>query len=113
MVAPGWVPRRTEIIHLDSADGAGHEQTGDRPHLVLTSQGFNDKTNLVVCVAVTTKIKGFPFEVALAGLNKPCVALTHQISSADWRSRKAFPRGFASKAEMLEVEAKVRSLLEL
>lgn len=113
MVAPPWVPRRTEIIHLGSTDGAGHEQTGDRPHLVLTPQGFNDKTSLVVCVAITTKIKSFPFEVALGGLNKPGVALTHQIFFADWRSRKAFSRGFASKAEMLEVEAKVRSLLEL
>lgn len=113
MVAPAWVPRRTEIIHLDNTDGAGHEQTGDLPHLVLTHQGFNDSTSLVVCVAITTKVKGFPFEVALGGLNKPCVAMTHQAFTADWRTRKAFSRGFASKAEMLEVEAKVRALLEL
>ncbi|AUI90275.1 toxin MazF [Xanthomonas oryzae pv. oryzae] len=113
MVNPGWVPRRSEIIHLDDVGGAGHEQRGDRPHLVLSSQGYNDTTSLVVCVPVTTKPKGNPFEVSLNDLNKPSVALTNQVMTADWRSRNAFPRGFANKAEMLQVEAKVRALLQL
>ena len=113
MVTPPWVPRRTEIIHLDDVGGAGHEQTGDRPHLVLTPQGFNDKTSLVVCVPVTTKHKGFPFEVALSGTNKPCWALANHLVTADWRSRKAFARGFATKIEMTDIEAKVRALLGL
>ena len=71
MVDASWVPRRNEIIHLDDVGGAGHEQNGDRPHLVLTGQGYNDKLGLVVCVPVTTKVKGSPFEVPLADLNKP------------------------------------------
>ncbi|MET3147880.1 UNVERIFIED_ORG: mRNA-degrading endonuclease toxin of MazEF toxin-antitoxin module [Xanthomonas axonopodis] len=49
----------------------------------------------------------------LQDLNKSSFALTNQVLTADWRSRKAFSRGFATKAEMLEVEAKVRALLEL
>jgi mRNA interferase MazF len=98
---------------LNDVGGAGHEQTGDRFHLVLTTQGFNDKTSLVVCVAITTKPKGFPFEVELSGTGKKCCALTHQVFSADWRARNAFSKGFATKAEMAEVEAKVRALLGL
>lgn len=113
MVDARWVPRRSEIIHLDDVGGAGHEQHGDRPHLVLTAMGYNDKTSLVVCVPVTTRPRGFPFEVKLQDLNKSSFALTNQVLTADWRSRKAFSRGFATKAEMLEVEAKVRALLEL
>lgn len=113
MVAADWVPRRTEIIHLDDVGGAGHEQTGDRPHLVLSAQGYNDKTSLVVCVPITTKSKNFPFEVALADLNKPSWALANHLITADWRARNAFPRGFADKSEMAEVEAKVRALLGL
>ena len=113
MVDTAWVPRRTEVIHLDDVGGAGHEQTGDRPHLVLTTQGYNDKTSLAVCIPVTTKEQGFPFEVALADLNKPSWALTHQVITADWRARKAFNRGFASASEMAQVEAKVRALLGL
>ena len=113
MVNASWVPRRNEIIHLDDVGGAGHEQNGDRPHLVLTGQGYNDKLGLVVCVPVTTKVKGSPFEVPLADLNKPSVALTHQVTTADWRTRKAFPIGFASKAEMLKVDAMIKALLAL
>jgi mRNA interferase MazF len=113
MVDPQWVPRRSEIIHLDDIGGAGHEQHGDRPHLVLTAKGYNDKTSLVVCVPVTTKTKGNPFEVGLNDLNKLSFALTNQVITADWRARGAFPRGLASKAEMLEVDAKVRALLQL
>lgn len=113
MVTKPWVPRRTEIIHLNDVGGAGHEQTGDRFHLVLTGQGFNDKTSLVVCVAISTKQKGFPFEVALSGTGKPCWALTHQVFSADWRARLAFSKGLATNAEMADVEAKVRALLGL
>jgi mRNA interferase MazF len=113
MVDAAWVPRRSEIIHLDDVGGSGHEQRGDRPHLVLTGQGYNDKCGLVVCVSVTTRMKGFPFEVPLSDLNKPSAALTHQVTTADWRARKAFSRGFANKEEMLEVEARLKALLGL
>ena len=111
MVAPAWVPRRGEIIHLDDSGGAGHEQTGDRPYLVLTPQGYNDKLSLVVCVPITTAIKGSAFEHPLSNLQKPCVALTHQITTADWRARKAFSRGMSDKVEFDHVLAKIASLL--
>lgn len=111
MVEHAWVPRPTEIIHLDDLGGAGHEQTGHRPHLVLTTQGYNDKTSLVVCIPVTTKEKRFPFEVAVAGLNNPCFALTNHLITADWRARNAVSRGFASASEMAEVKAKVKAHL--
>lgn len=113
MVNQGWVPRRGEIIHLDDAGGMGHEQQNDRPHLVLTGQGYNDKTSLVVCVPITTKIKGFPFEVKIQDLNQPSVALAHQIITADWRARKAFSRGFATKPEMDEVSKLIKALLTI
>ena len=113
MVAPAWVPRRGEIIHLDDSRGAGHEQTGDRPHLVLTPQGYNDKLSLVICVPITGQIKGSQFEHPISGLQKPSVALTHQVTTADWRQRKAFTRGMCDKPEFDHVLAKVAALLGL
>jgi mRNA interferase MazF len=113
MVNPVWVPRRSEIIHLDDVGGAGHEQRGDRPHLVLTGQGYNAKTSLVTCLKLTRQIKGYPFEVGISGLNDPGVVLVDQVVTADWRTRKAFSRGFATKAEMEEVEGKLKTLLGL
>lgn len=113
MVAPPWVPRKGEIIHLDAAGGAGHEQTGDRPHLVLTPQGYNDKLGLVVCIPVTSVIKGSAFEHPIPGLAKPSVALTHQVTTADWRARNAFSRGMCDKAAFDHVLGKVAALLGL
>lgn len=113
MVAPAWVPRRGEIIHLDDSGGAGHEQTGDRPHLVLTQQGYNDKLSLVVCVPITSVIKNSPFEHPISGLPKRSVALTHQVTTADWRRRNAFSKGMADKAEFDHVLAKIAALLGL
>jgi len=105
------VPRASEIIRLDFNPVAGHEQGNLRPAVVLSGQGFNDRSSLLVCVPCTTKLKGFPFEVAVAGLPEPSVALTHQIRTLDWRNRNAISVGFASAAEMTEVRAKVQALL--
>lgn len=113
MVAPRWVPRRGELIHLDDVGGAGHEQTGDRPHLVLTKQGYNDKTSLIVCVPVTSRIRNSPFEEQITRSQKPCVALTNQVTTADWRARQACSRGMADKSEFERVVAKIKALLEL
>lgn len=113
MVDRAWVPRRTEIIHLDDAGGRGHEQSGDRPHLVLTPQGYNDKTSLAICLRLTRQKKNYPFEVDISGLNDPGVVLVDQIITADWRARKAFSRGFAIAAEMAIIEPKLKALLGL
>lgn len=113
MVTKAFVPRRGEIVHLDEVAGAGHEQSGDRPHVVLTTQGYNDKTSLVTCVPVSTRIRGFPFEVRLGGLARPGVALVHQVTTADWRARGATKRGVVSKEELGEIDGKLRALLLL
>ena len=108
MVTP-WVPRASEIIRINPIKG--HEQANDRPAVVLSSQGFNDKASRVVCVPCTTKIKGGPWEVAISGLNEQTVALSDQIRTMDWRARGAVPLGFATDPELTELLAKVRALL--
>jgi mRNA interferase MazF len=105
------VPRASEIVQIDFNPVAGHEQANLRPAVVLSNQGYNDKTSLIVCVACTSKIKGNPFEVAIAGLAKPTVALSDQLRMMDWRGRKAFSLGFATPAEVTELREKLRALL--
>lgn len=106
-----WVPRSSEVVLVDFSPIAGHEQANRRPAVVLSPQGFNDRLGLIVCIAVTTKLKGNPFEVALARLPEPSAALSHQVRTLDWRARQARPFGFASDPEMQEIRGKLGALI--
>jgi len=110
-MAKPWVPRPGEVIRLDFNPVAGHEQANLRPAVVLSNQGFNDQSSLVVCVPCTTKIKGFPFEVAIAGLPEPTVALAHQIRTLDWRECESVSMSFAAAAKTAEIREKLKALL--
>lgn len=111
MVNRPWVPRPSELVRINFNPIAGHEQANVRPAVVLSAQGFNDKSDLLVCVPCTTKIKGHPFEVAIAGLTEPSVALSHHIRTLDWRQRQAVSIGFAAADEMAEIRQKIQALL--
>jgi mRNA interferase MazF len=105
-----YVPERGDIVWLSFDPQAGHEQKGHRPALVLSPKAYNSKTGLMLCCPMT-KVKGYPFEVALADA-KPSTALADQVKSLDWRARKAKKKGAATKAEVTEALAKARTLLQ-
>jgi mRNA interferase MazF len=77
---------------------------------VLSPAAYNARVDLIVCCPITTKIKGYPFEVALAG-SPPSVALADQVNSFDWRRRAVAKKGTATRAELLLIRAKLRALI--
>lgn len=90
MVETGYVPDRGHIVWLAFSPQAGHEQAGHRPALVLSPQSYNEKTGLALFCPVTSKVKGYPFEVALPlDGSVTGVILSDQIRSLDWRARRA------------------------
>jgi len=105
-----YVPERGDVVWLSFDPQAGHEQAGRRPALVLSPKAYNAKTGLMLCCPMTTKIKGYPFEVVLAGPS-PSAALADQVKSLDWRARKPKKKGAATKVEVALVLAKARALL--
>lgn len=69
---------------------AGHEQAGRRPAVVLSPAPYNGKVGLAIFVPITTKVKGYPFEVEIPeGLPVRGVILSDQVKSLDWRAREA------------------------
>jgi mRNA interferase MazF len=106
-----YVPEAGDIVWLNFAPQAGHEQAGHRPALVLSPHAYNEKTNLMVCCPMTTQIKNYPFEVRIASTTPPSVVLADQIKSLDWRVRKAKRKGSASAVELAEVRAKIFALI--
>jgi mRNA interferase MazF len=110
VVTRGWVPDAGDIIWIDFDPQVGHEQAGHRPALVLSPAAYNGPTGLLLCVPLTTRPKGYRFEVPIAG--KPGgVALSDQLKSFDWRARRATRKGSASLAELEAVRIRARHLV--
>ena len=104
-----YVPEAGDIVWLQFSPQAGHEQAGHRPAVVLSPATYN-RIGLMLCCPLTTKIKGYPFEVLLAG-DKPGAALSDQVKSLDWRARGAQRKGKVTDIELADIRAKARSLI--
>ena len=79
-----------DIVWFAFTPQAGHEQAGRRPALVLSPRVYNGKTGLALCCPITSKSKGYPFEVVLPGTGEVTgVVLADQVKSLDWRARRA------------------------
>ena len=63
---------------------------------------------MIICCPTTTRIKDYPFEVAIAGM-PPSVVLADQVKSQDWRARQAMRKGRVTAAELAEMRAKLRA----
>lgn len=85
-----YIPERGDIVWLNFNPQAGHEQGGRRPALVISPQVYNEKVGLALMCPITSKVKGYPFEVSLHVSAKVSgVVLADQIKSLDWQVRKA------------------------
>ena len=101
-----------DIIWVNFDPQAGHEQGGHRPAVVLSPRDYNYKVGLLVCVPMTSRIKGLRFEVPIDG-NRASVALSDHVKSVDWRARKATPKGKVSARELAEIRARIATLIGL
>ena len=76
---------------------AGREQAGHRPELVLTPARFNEARGMMLRCPMTSRIKGFVFEVVVS-TDPPSAALADQVKSLDCRTSQAAPKGAVSAA---------------
>lgn len=105
-----YIPDSGDIVWLHFNPQAGHEQAGHRPAVVLSPSSYNKKTSLMLCCPLTTKIKGYPFEVAIQG-TPDSVALADQVKSLDWTVRKATLKGQISTSELAAIRRKAKALI--
>ena len=108
-----YVPDRGDLVWLEFTPQAGSEQRGRRPALVLSPKSYNGKVGLALFCPLTSKIKGYPFEVKLPdGYAVRGVVLSDQLKSLDWRSRKVKFIERVSPYLLAMVTARVLPLLE-
>lgn len=108
----GYVPKRGELVWITLNPQAGHEQAGRRPALVISPAAYNGKVGLALLCPVTSRAKGYPFEVAIpAGLGVEGVVLADQVRSLDWRARNAERIAALPGAAFREVLGKLGTLV--
>lgn len=108
-----WVPERGDVIWLEFDPQAGREQAGRRPAVVLSPAAYNAPTSRALCVPVSSKAKGYPFEVALPDdFPVQGVAFADQVKCLDWRARHARFVAALPPSVLSSLLARTRALLE-
>jgi mRNA interferase MazF len=102
------VPDAGDVVWLEFDPQVGHEQAGHRPAVVLSPANYSGRTGLMVCCPLTTRIKGYPFEILLAS-QSGSAALSDQVKNLDWRARRATRKGKVSDAELRAGQSKAAS----
>lgn len=112
-MARAYVPDRGDIVWLQFDLQARHEQAGRRPAFVVSPRAYNRKVGLALFCPITSRVKGYPFEVPLQKGGKAHGAiLSDQLKSLDWRARKAARFDRASEEVVLEVTARLLALVD-
>ena len=107
MVKINYIPDRGDIVWMNFSPQSGHEQAGDRPALVLSPNKYNQISGLILLCPITSKQKGYIFELPIDSGNNRGSILVDQIRSIDFGSRKL---RFIEKADSILVK-KVQAYL--
>ena len=117
MMMASSAPVRGEVWFVNLNPTKGREQKGRRPALVVSTNTFNrGPADLVVVLPITSKRKGIPLHVRIdkpeGGVKAISYAMTEAVRSIS-KERLGKRWGSVSRATMVEVEDRLRILLEL
>jgi mRNA interferase MazF len=96
MARISYLPDRGDLVHLNFSPSSGRELTGPHYALVLSPKSYNQGTGLAICLAITSRIRGGPFEVRLPKGHLPpkagvgdvdSVILSDALRQLDFRER--------------------------
>jgi mRNA interferase MazF len=106
------VPDRGDLVWVNFAPQAGHEQTGHRPALVLSPRVYHERSKLAVLCPITSNDAPWPWKVPLPdGLSVSGAVLVDQVRSIDRAGRELRIAGRAPAAVVAEVQARLAALL--
>ena len=79
---------------------------------MLTPRGYHQRTPFAVVCPITSRVKGYPFEVLLPeGLAIAGAVLADQVKSVDRHVRQIEVAGWVPDSVVEQVNAKLRALL--
>ena len=108
------------LVNLpQAADGAGHEQVGTRPALVVQDDATSETLSVIMILPFTSNLKAqrFPYTILIQpstrnGLSTPSVLLVFQLRAID-KKRVTKKIGDLEDELMLKVNAEMKDLLGL
>jgi mRNA interferase MazF len=96
MARTTFTPDRGELVHVNFSPSSGRELTGRHYALILSEKGYNRATGMCICTAITSRVRGGPFEVLLPEGHLPpkagvggvdSVILCDALRQLDYRER--------------------------
>jgi mRNA interferase MazF len=106
-----YVPHRGDLVWVPFGETKGSEQAGKRPAIVVSPEQYNDVTGLCLICPITSKQKGYPFEVLVAGKKIKGVVLCDQIKNIDYEARNVSFIESSTFAVMRQIKCKLGLLL--
>lgn len=107
-----YIPSRGDLVWLDFNPRKGREQAGHRPAIVVSPKQFNSLSSLAFVCPITSKVKGFSFEVLLPKqMQTKGVVLIHHLRSVDWKTRSIQFIESAPISVIEEISAKLEPLI--
>ena len=109
--------RRGDVVWADFSPTRGREQDGQRPALIIASNGYLQSVpNLVIALPVTTVDRDWPHHVLLTGpelrLGRASWALTEQPRAIS-RDRLTRSAGHVDRDCLAEIDSWLRDFLGL
>ncbi len=111
MKSASYLPDKGDIVWVILNPRVGHEQSGRRPAIVLSTRYFSERTGLAVICPITSQIKGLPFEVELQGTKTAGAVLPIHLKSIDIAARKTSFIEAAPPAIVATVISRVQTIL--
>lgn len=108
-----YAPKPGDIVWLEFDPQKGKEIQKTRPALTIFPHPYNLKTGLGLFMPITSKIKGYPFEIIIDKGEIQGAILCDQIRSLDWKAHKAKFVINVSTSILEEALAKFRVLIPL
>lgn len=104
--------RQGDVVLIDFTPSAGSEQGGKRPALVVSETYFNQHDRFVVLCPITSKAKGYGFEVPIRGAQKTTgVILSNQFKSLDYRARNMVVVDSVDAKTLAAVQHNIKQIL--
>jgi mRNA interferase MazF len=109
-----YCPDAGDLVWIDLNPTLGHEQSGHRPAIVLTPHQYNVRSGLCIICPITSRTRGYPFEVAIPGVHAISgIILVDQVRSVSWEKRYVKMADVAPVQLLDEVRERLAALLQI
>lgn len=108
-----YIPKQGDLVYLDFNPTKGHEQKEKRPAIVISTNIFNEKTDMVIVCPVTSNLKDFPTHYVLEDAKKvKGSVLCEHVRSIDYKERNVSFIESATNNDILSVLMLINACVE-